>query len=144
MATTAPTARASALAPVATAHPTTTAAATSSSSRINTGGNPAVGQALGQPRGELPGTSVKSTVPSSTAATSNQDAIPAGFLGQDPLHFIGAIVAGVLSACLCLFLVRKLCFETDKHMHVKLKGDEESEGMDDLGASDRADLGDLD
>lgn len=26
-----------------------------------------------------------------------QDAIPARFLGQDPLHFIGAIVAGVLS-----------------------------------------------
>ena len=29
-------------------------------------------------------------------------------------------------------------------MHVKLNGDEESEGMDDLGASDSADLGDLD
>ena len=96
-----------------------------------------------------------------------QDAIPARFLGQDPLHFIGAIVAGVLSvtwstwylvadrhrhraavrqvakACLCLFLVRKLCFKTDKHRrylqrhektsgsvagrrHVKLKEDEES------------------
>lgn len=128
VATTAETTSASALASLSTAHPTT-AATTASSSRTSTGGNPApldVGQTKGQPGSELPGTSVKSTVPSSTTAPSNQDAIPARFLGQDPLHFIGAIVAGVLSACLCLFLVRKLCFKTDKHRHVKLKEDEES------------------
>eukprot|EP00439_Symbiodinium_sp_Y106_P074689 s1751_g14.t1 len=66
------------------------------------------------------------TGPSANLESESEDAIPARFLGQDPLHFIGAIVAGVLSACLCLFLVRKICFKTDKHRHVKLKEDEES------------------
>jgi len=145
LATTAPTTSAMALAKVSPVHSTTTAATTSSSSRTNTGGIPvsldSVGQMeSGQPRSELPGTSVKSPEPSSTTAPSNQDAIPARFLGQDPLHFIGAIVAGVLSACLCLFLVRKICFKTDKHRHVKLKEDEES-GMPQIVGQTEEDAG---
>jgi len=73
---------------------------------------------------------VKSTIlprggTGSTTPPGSQE-IPARFLGQDPLQFIGAIVVGILTACFCLFVVRKVCFRPEQHRHVKLKEDEES------------------
>ena len=70
---------------------------------------------------------IETTAPSTTAPTSEQGAIPARFLGQDPLPFVGGMALGILVG-LCLFLIRKVCFKVPElHGHVKLKEDEESE-----------------
>eukprot|EP00913_Durusdinium_trenchii_P016889 g15877.t1 len=49
-----------------------------------------------------------------------------GLLKEHPFQFVGAVAGGVLLACLCLFLFKKLCLRRDKHRHVQLKEEDES------------------
>eukprot|EP00440_Ansanella_granifera_P050411 gb/GFBE01054635.1/.p1 GENE.gb/GFBE01054635.1/~~gb/GFBE01054635.1/.p1 ORF type:complete len:676 (+),score=110.54 gb/GFBE01054635.1/:1-2028(+) len=65
---------------------------------------------------------------SSTASPSTEVFQPLSALGQDPLRFVGAVAVGVVSACLCLLLIRQCCrcCCRDKHRHVQLKDAEES------------------